>query len=65
MDRHSPDDFQDCGKRTTVPVSLKEPFALTADDLNAHFDFPIKEGIEAANALFKKRLSNVSTYGTN
>jgi hypothetical protein len=42
-------------------VSLKEPFALTADDLNAHFGFPVKEEIEAANALFKKRLFEILT----
>ena len=42
--------------------SIKEPFALTSDDLNAHFGFPIKEGIEAANALFKKRLFEILTW---
>lgn len=41
--------------------SIKEPFALTSDDLNAHFGFPIKEEIEAANALFKKRLFEILT----
>jgi hypothetical protein len=41
--------------------SIKEPFALTSDDLNAHFGFSIKEEIEAANALFKKLLFEILT----
>jgi hypothetical protein len=41
--------------------SIKEPFALTSDDLNTHFGFQIKEEIEAANALFKKRLFEILT----
>jgi len=41
--------------------SIKEPFALTADDLDDHFGFSVKEQVEAANALFKKRLFEILT----
>jgi len=41
--------------------SIKEPFALTSNDLNEHFGFSVKEDVEAANALFKKRLFEILT----
>jgi hypothetical protein len=41
--------------------SIKEPFALTAKELDAHFGFPIKGEVEIANSLFKKRLFEILT----
>ena len=39
--------------------SIGAPFALTADDLDDHFKFEIKNEVEAANSLFKRRLFEI------
>lgn len=41
--------------------SIKPPYALTGGDLNDHFGFDLKSDVEAANALFKKRLFEILT----
>lgn len=36
--------------------SIPEPFSLTADDLDAHFHFPVREALEAVNDAFRDGL---------
>ena len=36
--------------------SLPPPYSLVADELDAHFGFPIRERIEAVNSYFKSQL---------
>lgn len=39
--------------------SIREPFSLTADDLDGHFGYGIREEVEEANQLFKQRLFEI------
>lgn len=38
-------------------LSLPEPLALSGDELDEHFQFPVREAIELVNAYFVARLS--------
>lgn len=40
-------------------LSLPKPLALSGDELDAHFSFPVVESIEQVNAYFKKRLRSI------
>lgn len=41
--------------------SIKKPFSLTKDELDAHFAFPVVDAIEEVNAYFKERLFAILT----
>jgi hypothetical protein len=54
----------DGGKRRHIHVifyygllSLPRPLAISGDDLDEHFQFPVREAIELVNAYFVARLS--------
>lgn len=38
-------------------LSLPRPLAISGDDLDEHFQFPVREAIELVNAYFVARLS--------
>ena len=38
-------------------LSLPPPLAISGDDLEEHFQFPVREAIEFVNAYFVARLS--------
>ena len=38
-------------------LSLPPPLAISGDDLDEHFQFPVREAIELVNAYFVARLS--------
>jgi len=38
-------------------LSLPPPLAISGDDLDEHFQFPVREAIEFVNAYFVARLS--------
>lgn len=40
-------------------LSLPAPLAITGDDLDEHFQFPVREAIEVVNAYFVARLSGL------
>ncbi len=40
-------------------LSLPPPLAITGDDLDEHFQFPVREAIEFVNAYFVARLSEL------
>lgn len=40
-------------------LSLPRPLALSGDDLDSHFSFPVSEAIEAVNSYFVDRLHNL------
>ncbi len=39
--------------------SLKEPFALTRDDLDKHFGYPVVDYIEEKNEVFRNELDKL------
>jgi hypothetical protein len=40
-------------------LSLPPPLAITGDDLDMHFQFPVREAVELVNAYFVARLSEL------
>lgn len=39
--------------------SIKKPFSLTGDELDEHFDFSVKQEVEAVNAYFEQKLASL------
>ena len=45
--------------RSYGKCSIGEPFSLTSNELDLHFEYSIKSEVEAVNNLFKKRLFEI------